>query len=472
MIARMVRPSREDHATQPVRSRVRDLKRAVRVSRSHLRRADGGWLQPQRGPQKVDSYDEFREFSSGDTKLAKVTQVMDPVRNPFVPGAGNPPPELAGRSLLLDQAKIALQRVAQQRHSQSLILVGLRGVGKTVLLNRMKDMAETLGYRAHLLEAHEGKPFPELLVPALRSALMSISTVESARSYARRAMRVLASFVRALKVTVNDVEYGIDLEAGTADSGDIEADLPDLLQAVGEAAKAAQRPVAILIDEMQYMTEKEFSAIIMAVHRASQQALPVLMIGAGLPQIIGLAGESKSYAERLFRFPRIGALTHDDAQQAIVNPLRTEGVHIEPAALQLILSHTERYPYFLQQWGHDSWNVAQNEIITQDDVVRAYSVAIKTLDESFFRVRFDRCSPAEKRYMRALAELGAGTHRSGDIAEVLGLKTTSVAPTRANLIRKGMIFSPSHGDTEFTVPLFDAYMRRELPYFFDDEERD
>ena len=389
---------------------------------------------------------------------------MDPIRNPFAPGAGNQPPELAGRSQILSDADIALKRIAMGRSAQSLILVGLRGVGKTVLLVRMQEIAEQNGYKVHLIEATEGKRLPELLLPALRSTLVSLSTVESAKAHARRAMRVLAGFVRSLKVKVNDIEYSlcIDPEVGTADSGDMEADLPALFAIVGEAAKAAGRPVAFLLDEMQYLSGAEFGALIMAIHRISQLNLPVILIGAGLPQILGLAGESKSYSERLFKYPPIGALSEADAIRAIEAPLQAEGVSIRRAATHLILEVTHRYPYFLQQWGHDAWNIAQGNSITNKDVLDAYRVAIRTLDDSFFKVRFDRCTPSERRYMRALAELGEGAHRSGDIAEKLGVKTTSVGPTRGKLIRKGMIYSPSHGDTAFTVPLFDEYMVRAM----------
>lgn len=365
-----------------------------------------------------------------------------------------------------------MQRVALGKPAQSLILVGLRGVGKTVLLVRLRGMAESEGYKAALVEAHEGKALPELLVPVLRSILLSISTFEGSMDKARRALRVLGSFVKGLKMTMNDVEFGltIDAEIGAADSGDIETDLPALFAAVGEAAKAANRPVAILVDEMQYLAPNEFSAVIMAVHRVSQEGLPLLLIGAGLPQILGLAGESKSYAERLFKYPKIGALSKADAEMAIYAPLVAEGADIETVALKEILEKTERYPYFLQQWGHDCWNVAQNTKITMMDVRVAHDLSLRTLDESFFKVRFDRCNPSEKRYMRALAELGPGYHRSGDIADKLGLKTTTVGPTRGKLIKKGMIYSPAHGDTAFTVPLFDSYMRRAMPDYFDQVE--
>lgn len=390
---------------------------------------------------------------------------MDPVRNPYAPGAGTPPPELAGRGELISEADVALRRIAAGRPVQCPILVGLRGVGKTVLLVRINEMAETTGFHTISVEAHEGKTLPQLLVPGVRKAFITISTIENAKDQARRGLRVLRSFIGAIKVTVNDVEYGLSVspEVGTADSGDLETDLPDLLVALGEAAKASRRPIALLIDELQYLTEDEFSALIMAIHKINQQSLPVILIGAGLPQILGLAGSSKSYAERLFKFPEIGALEQADAINAVVNPAKAEGVRFEQPAVEQILKVTERYPYFLQQWAHEAWNVAEGDVIRARDVINAHNNAIAVLDESFFKVRFDRCTPSEKKYMRALAELGTGSHRSGDIAFLLGVKTTSAAPTRSTLIKKGMIYSPSHGDMSFTVPLFDQYMKRAMP---------
>jgi hypothetical protein len=315
------------------------------------------------------------------------------------------------------------------------------------------------------VEAHEGKALPELLAPSLRAILYGLSTIENAKDKARRGIRALKSFLGALKVTINDIEFGlsIDPETGLADSGDIEADLPALITTIGEAAQAARTPVLLLVDELQYLSEEEFSALIMSIHQINQRGLPILLIGAGLPQIHGLAGNSKSYAERLFRFPDIGALDRDDAILAIVNPVVAERVSFEEAAVEEILQLTERYPYFLQQWAYEAWNCSQGDTITRDVIERATELAIKELDQSFFKVRFNRCTPSEKKYMRALAELGSGTHRSSDISEILGVKVTSVAPTRSALIKKGMIYSPAHGDMAFTVPLFDQYMRRVMP---------
>ena len=313
-------------------------------------------------------------------------------------------------------------------------------------------------------EIHEGKTLPELIVPGLRQAIFKLSKADNAKELGRQGLRVLKGFLNGLKVSIDGIEVGlsVDPELGVADSGNLEADLPDLFAVVGETAKAASRPVVLVLDELQYLSSAEFSALIMAMHLIGQKNLPFAMVGAGLPQILGLAGNSKSYAERLFRYPQIGALHETDAYAAIENPSKNEGATIEQPAIYEIIKLTERYPYFLQQWAYESWNIAEGDTITVDDVNNATPLAITALDESFFRVRFDRCTPGEKRYMRALAELGGGAHRSGDVAEMLGVQVTSVAPTRSNLIKKGMVYSPSHGDTAFTVPMFHDFMKRAM----------
>ena len=388
---------------------------------------------------------------------------MDARTNPYVPGAGTPPPELAGRHDVLERAEIALTRIQHRRPTKSLIVVGLRGVGKTVLLVRFHTQATKLGYQSVLLEAHEGKPLPELVIPALRKLLFSLSIAAAAGDKGRKAMRVLRSFMGTVKFKWNDMELGVEAAPGSADSGDLEHDLADLFVAVGEAAAEKETAVAMCIDEMQYLHEREFSALIMALHKVAQLNLPLVVVGAGLPQILSLAGNSKSYAERLFDYPPVGALNEDDAAQAIVKPAAAMDVRFEPQAVAKIVAVTKGYPYFLQQWGYEVWNVANASPITLDDVERATGRAVDALDESFFKVRFDRCTPSEKRYMRALADLGQGARRSGDIADRLGVKVTSVGPTRSKLIAKGMIYSPQHGETAFTVPLFDEYMRRAMP---------
>lgn len=390
---------------------------------------------------------------------------MDPIKNPFVPGAGSPPPELAGRSLVLQKAQIAIERHRQGKSAKSPILVGLRGVGKTVLLVRIRELAEAAGCKAVMIEAHEGKPLPALIVPSLRQILFQLDRVAGASDKVKRGLRILRSFMNSVKITINEIDVGLSIEPehGTADSGDLESDLVELFVAVGEAAKAAQTAVAICIDELQYLSELEFSALIMAMHKVTQLQLPIVMIGAGLPQIMGLAGESKSYSERLFDYPKVGALARQDAIAAISTPVESAGVNFTDEAINEILKMTECYPYFLQQWGYEAWNIAKNSPIDLNVIKNATLAAISTLDQGFFRVRFDRCTPSEKRYLRALADLGAGAQRSGQIAEVLGLKASSVGPTRSKLILKGMIYSPQHGDTEFTVPMFDSYMRRTMP---------
>jgi hypothetical protein len=365
----------------------------------------------------------------------------------------------------LSAGEIILQRAAAGRPVKSLILTGLRGVGKTVLLNSLNNDAEAIGYRTAFIEAHDGKSFPELVVPSLRKALIAASRSAAAKEAVQKGWRALKGFIVSLKLTFREVEVGlsIDPEAGLADSGDLETDLPDLMVAIAEAIAAADSRLAIFTDELQYLSAKEFSALIMAMHRINQLRLPVVLIGAGLPQIHALAGNSKSYAERLFSFPGIGALDEDDAVTALTSPAAVEGARFTPEAIAEILAVTERYPYFLQQWGYEAWNAAPGPMIDLNAVKTATDMAIEELDQSFFKVRFDRCTPSEKRYMRALAAFGPGAHRSGDIADRLGVKVTSVAPTRSGLIKKGMIYSPSHGDTAFTVPLFDQYMRRVMP---------
>lgn len=390
---------------------------------------------------------------------------MDPIRNPFTPGAGAPPPELAGRDELIDHVRIALQRVRIGRPTKSILMVGLRGVGKTVLLDRMRSDAEAVGIHTIRIEAPENRSLPALLAPQLRQSLLRLSRIEKAKERATRALRGLTGFAKALKIKYNDIEVGFDFDAesGLADNGDLEHDLQALFEVAGEAARDADTALAMFVDELQYVKEAELEALITALHRTAQQQLPVVLVGAGLPQLRGRMGRAKSYAERLFDFPSVGPLPPDAARLAIVAPLADEHAEITRDALACIIDETRGYPYFLQEWGKHSWEVADGSPITRDDVRVASSVAVAALDESFFRVRFDRLTPAEKRYLRAMAELGAGPHRSGDIADVLARVVTSLGPTRSKLIAKGMIWSPNHGDTAFTVPLFDAFMKRIMP---------
>lgn len=390
---------------------------------------------------------------------------MNPVENPFAPGAGTPPPELAGRDDLREQIRIALERTRRGLPTKSILMVGLRGVGKTVLLDRMRDDAEAAGLHTLRIEAPEDRSLPAMLAPQLRLALLRLSRNERARDLAQRALRGLAGFASALKVKYADIEVGLDFEPepGLADNGDLEHDLQALLETAGQAARSAETTLAIFVDELQYVPEDELAALITALHRAAQRRLPVVLVGAGLPQLRGRMGRAKSYAERLFDLPEIGSLAPEAAKRAVEKPIIDQGAEITADGLDLVLSQTRGYPYFLQEWGKHSWDTATTSPITRDDVSLAGTAAIAALDESFFRVRFDRLTPAEKRYLRAMAELGTGPHRSGEIAEALDREVTALGPVRSQLIAKGMIWSPNHGDTAFTVPLFDEFMRRIMP---------
>lgn len=389
---------------------------------------------------------------------------MDPRRNPFAPGAGSPPPELAGRDKLIEDAAIALDRIRNGRAARSMIFYGLRGVGKTVLLTTIRNRAEGEGLVVVAMEAPEDRSLPAMLVPALRASLLKLDRMKQASQSIRRALRALAGFVKP-RVKYEGFEFALDFEVepGLADSGDLESDLADLIRTAGEAAKENDTAFVLAIDELQYVPEAELAALISALHRASQLQLPITLIGAGLPQLLGQMGRAKSYAERLFAFVPLGPLDPDAASDAIRVPLEQEDIAITAGALAMIFDQTQGYPYFLQEWGKHSWEMADTSPIDEDDVAAANVSALAELDASFFRVRFDRLTPAEKRYMRAMAELGPGPHRSGDIADRLEAKVQSVAPVRNSLVRKGMLYSPAHGDTAFTVPLFDAFMRRIMP---------
>ena len=388
---------------------------------------------------------------------------MNPTTNPFAPGAGTQPPELAGREEIIKSATIALGRVKAGRSAKSQMLLGLRGVGKTVLLNRLAELAEAEGYHPIMLEAPEDRRLAEMLVPPLRQLLFKLSRKEKAKDLAKRGLAVLRSFAKAFKVKVGEVEFSVEAELGTADSGSLESDLPEVLFAVSSALKEEGSGLALFVDEVQYLSETDLAALIVSVHKMAQKGLPFVLFGAGLPQLAALAGEAKSYAERLFDYPEVGPLSGEAAHDAIATPIERQDAEIDEEAVDLIVEKTRGYPYFLQEWGSHAWNVADDSPITGDDVERATIQALSTLDKGFFRVRLDRLTPREKDYVRAMAELGPGPHRSGEIAQKLGIDVTTAGPLRNGLIKKGMIYSPQHGDTAFTVPMFDEFMKRSMP---------
>ena len=386
---------------------------------------------------------------------------MDELSNPYRPGAGAQPPALIGRDELIHRFGVTLRRALAGKPGKSLMPIGLRGVGKTVLLNRFSEIAENEGFRWAYIEAPETKDFRLLLAIHLRKILLQLHRTGPTEAILK-ALRNLKAF----SVHLSDgSSLTLDVEPllGQADSGILAEDVTDLLVSVGEAAKSRRSGFLLAIDEVQYLSVDEMAALIMAVHRTTQSNLPVVLAGVGLPQLPGIAGDAKSYAERLFDFPEIGSLTRDDAAAALLIPAQEADVTFENEALFKIVDAAHGYPYFLQEWGYHVWNSAKSSPISMHDVSSAQSAVIRQLDQNFFLVRYDRLTPKEKEYLRAMAHLGPGPHRSGDIANCMGVKVEAVAPRRSALIVKGMIYSPAHGDTAFTVPLFDEYLKRALP---------
>ncbi|MGH7996199.1 MAG: ATP-binding protein [Opitutaceae bacterium] len=390
---------------------------------------------------------------------------MNPNDNPFSPGAGAQPPALAGRADLLEQSAIALARLKAGRHDRSLMIVGLRGVGKTVLLNRVLSQAEDLGYKSVMVEVHERKPLAVALVPELRRLYLEMNRVAAAGAALKKFGGVLRSFLNGVKLKYKEVEFAMEGDAanGAADSGDLESDLPQVVIALGRAAAEHGTAIVIMIDELQYLGEKDLSALLASVHKVSQLGLPLNVVGAGLPQLVGNAGQAKSYAERLFLFPELGPLAAPDAKRALQDPMHAQKVEFTEAALDEIVRVTHGFAYFIQEWGFMAWNRAAGSPIDVDVISNMHAAAVEHLDRNFFRVRFDRLTPAEEGYLRALAELGPQPQRSGAIAALLGRESWEVGTLREQLIVQGMIYSPAHGFTAFTVPLFDEYMKRRMP---------
>jgi hypothetical protein len=390
---------------------------------------------------------------------------MDPITNPYTPGAGTPPRELAGRDELREKVRICIERLRIGNSAKSVIMVGLRGVGKTVLLDKMCADAEKNGIHTVRIEVPENRSLPAVLAPQLRLALLRLSNFETSKVFAQKALRALAGLAKSLKVKYDDIEVGLDFdpEPGLADNGDLEVDLAALFVECATAAKSAKTVLALFVDELQYVKQDQFAALISALHRCAQLNLPITLVGAGLPQLLSIAGEAKSYAERLFDYPIVDKLNVKAASDVIRKPAADLGVAFSDDALSEIMVQTHGYPYFLQEWGKHVWDVATTSPITLEDVRRASVLTIATLDENFFKVRLERTTPMERRYLRAMAELGAGPHRSGDIALKLNKPASALGPARSKLISKGIVWSPSHGDTAFTVPLFHDYLLRKVP---------
>ena len=383
--------------------------------------------------------------------------------NPYAPGAGRQPPSLAGRDVLLENAATDFDRLARRKPVKGLMLLGLRGVGKTVLMNRLRAVANERGLKSIKIEAPEGGKLPALLGPAMRTLLYDLDLTKAAGNAVRKGFATLRNFVGTFDVALGPFSVSVEPAPGRADTGDLELDLTELLCAIGEAAAEQDTAAVLFIDEVQYLAPAELAALVAACHEIAQRDLPFMFVGAGLPQIAALAGKAKSYAERLFDYPEIGPLDPDAADQAIAEPATAEGVAFGPGALDEVRAATAGYPYFLQEWGYHLWNFAPGSPITAEHVRRVSPEVVAHLDASFFRVRFDRLTAAEQRYLRAMAELGDGPYQTSDIANVLGVESPSIATVRRNLITKGMVWSQRYGETAFTVPLFGAYMHRRMP---------
>ena len=386
---------------------------------------------------------------------------MDPFHNPFAPGAGSRPPELAGRDAVLNVALTACGRLLKGRNGRPMMLLGLRGTGKTVLLNEIGRRVVEHGFVVSKIESPEDDSLAALLYPQMKKVLRSLSTAEKAKNLAQTGLAVLHRFASKLKIEVGGVEISVEPPAGVADSGKLELDLPDLFTAIGEAAKAAGKGWMLLIDEIQYLNQKDLSALIVSLHLMSQLELPVMFVGAGLPSVAKLAGDAKSYAERLFRYCEVGPLESEAVRVAIVKPIEEEGASIEADAVAEMERETHGYPFFLQEWAYCAWNVAEGAVITRKDIEQSFEETIGELDQGFFRVRLDRLTPQEIMFVEAMALLGAGPYRIGEIAEIMGKTSQSVGPIKSRITEKGMIYSPKHGFVAFTVPLFDEFVRRE-----------
>ncbi len=399
---------------------------------------------------------------------------MDPIRNPYTPNAGAQPPAVVGRNAQLSNFDLLLRRIRAGRTEQSMIITGLRGVGKTVLLGRFRLKAQELDWVVVEREVskHDDEQFRRQMVSAIRATLFEMSPKARWGDRMRRAAAVLKSFSVSVDPT-GALTGGIDVDAaeGLADQHELQADLTDLLVAVGEAARDIDRGLVLLFDEVQFFSTAQLEALISALHKTVQRSLPVTMVGAGLPQIAELAGDARSYSERLFKFPRIGNLDDVDARAALLEPAQAEGAEYSEAALDLAVDVTGGYPYFLQEMGYAVWGVAEGPTITREDIATAVPTYEAKLDESFFRVRLDRATEMESIYLRAMAELGPEAQKAQDVATVIGRKSTQVAPTRAQLINMGLLYTPEHGYAAFTVPHFDKFLKRAIPELIIPPER-
>jgi hypothetical protein len=386
---------------------------------------------------------------------------MDAYRNPYTPGAGSRPAALTGRDAEIERFRVVLGRLSHGAPEQGLVIHGLRGVGKTVLLNKLEEVAIEAGWATSFGEVRRGGDFRAVMARALYNTIRQLD----ARSVASRAIARLKAVFASFSATVTsegNVQFGVEVAPtrGTADSGHLETDLVDIFLELGSAAVEGQTGVAVLLDELQLADPEDLEALVSAIHRANQKALPITVVAAGLPTLPGALAEAKTYAERLFSFPQLGALGDRDARDALVLPARAQGIEYTEDALTLMLNRAEGYPYFLQEWGRGVWDVAVANPISVEDVEAAVPEVERKLARDFFSVRLERATPAERRYCAAMAALGDGAQESAAIAAALGYSSVRAASAlRASLIEKGVIYSVGRGELDFTVPRFAAFLR-------------
>jgi hypothetical protein len=391
---------------------------------------------------------------------------VDSVSNPYTPNAGASPEIVVGRDDQIESFRVLLQRLERRRTEQSMIITGLRGVGKTVLLGQFGEIARGARWEVVEIEAskHDESRFRQTMFSQLKSALLRLSPRARWTERGRRAAEVLSAFAVSVdQQGAFSVSWDVEPAEGLADHGDLSMDLTDVFVALGEAAEEQGHGVALLVDEVQFLGRLQLEALIQAVHRTVQRKLPITFVGAGLPQIAELAGDAKSYAERLFKFPTIGSLSGEDARKALTEPALLEGVVFDADAVDLAIDITHGYPYFLQELGHQVWSVASGTRVRREDVELAREAYESKLDGSFFRVRLDRATPLQTAYMRAMAELGPEPQKAADVARVMGRESSQLGPTRAELIDMGLLYTPEHGYAAFTVPDFDRFMKRAVP---------
>jgi hypothetical protein len=387
---------------------------------------------------------------------------VDPILNPYAPGAGTPPPVLAGRDDLIQAWDIVIGRAAAGNSFQPLVLSGLRGVGKTVLLLAFRAHARDAGWPIELFEARPGGDLRSQVAEALPPMVRTVNRRWRNRERARRIGRIAASFAKAVQASLVRSGFRLELEPepGVADSGDLETDLTELLVALGEGAQDEGVGAALLIDELHEVPPDQLSALVGAAHRVNQERLPVVVGGAGLPPVGRVLSEARSYAERLFSIRPVGALADEDTRRAFTTPAEDLGVAFTAGAIDQLVELSGGYPFFIQSYGKHVWDLADDSPIAEDDVELAAPRAYRELVDSFFKPRYDRATPAERRYLHAMAELGDGDVASTDVALQLGHDQPSrVSPQRDGLLTKGLIYAPERGLLAFTVPHMAAYLR-------------